>query len=65
MGIQSSEDEKTHRQKQAGCCLGYRVKLEENSVTVNAVGSYIKMKCWAVSGESTISVALVVVRQKR
>ena len=45
MGVQGSEDERTHRQKQAGCCLGYRVWLDENSVTVGAVGSHMKMKC--------------------
>ena len=32
---------------------------QDNSMTVDVVRSYIKMKCWAVSGESAMSVTVV------
>lgn len=63
--MQGSGDKRTYRQKQAGCYLGHGVRLEENCVAVDIVGSYMKMKYWASSGELAMPVTLTVVRQER
>ena len=64
MAIQNYSNKRTHRRKQAGCCLEYRAWLEENSMRVGVAVSYMKMKCRAVSGESTIF-GTVVRREER